>query len=649
MRVLASRRRLTLALAALLAAPLVGCGASAPTRAPGWHWLHHTWIRGAPAVDTPPRAALTFDGPSACTDALLTALAERGAGGEGAEGAEGARATFFIDADRLDAAAERDPAATTATLRRLVGEGHGLGVALGGGEGTVRARLDEQTRRITARLEAAGIEPPALRPWRGADGAWQWADAEAAPERPRVMYSFSPAPGVPIDRWLPALVDGVRDGDIIALPGGEGAACPMAAALPSVLTGLAAAGLEPVTVQALLSREFERYAAPRLVRYRGEGLAAGCAEALDLAPGAESGGAEPGGAEPGERWGLVHRPLDDAVVVMPLPGAAGSTTGLLAERRLIDDLWRTRARWSGLPACLRRVPLATVDAPLAAPDDVGAWWVVGDGAPERRSRRAIGSPTAPAVLPDRADLARFEVRQRVPFRWRGVVADALERLGLDTPLLVELRGTAAVVIGEALTPTQAADRVAVRRAIAGVVPVAELTMGEYLFLAETVPSEAEVFRRTARSADGFLRPGPYLTLSAPGRAPDPGRLYVDDRRPLVGVDALVARVLAAGHALAPGDVVAAAPPAPRGAPIVFPTTAGESMAAALRTGLARSLLLAMMLPVYLRPGAVRPLDGAELGVQWVRLAVPAGVDAPATEARPLVEPAGARPTEEDAR
>ncbi len=611
-----------------------GCGSSAPAEAPGWHWLHHTWIRGAPAVESPPRAALTFDGPSACTDALLTALAE---------GEAGARATVFLDADRLDAAAEREADATTAMLRRLIGEGHGVGVALAAGEGTVRERLDAQTRRIAARFEAAGIEPPDLRPWRGAAGAWQWADAEAAPERPRVMYSFAPAPGVPIERWLPALVDGVRDGDIVALPGGPppDGGCPMAAAIPSVRAGLAAAGLEPVTVHALLHRELERYAAPQLVRFRGEGLAAGCGEALELPAAGDDGAAE--------RWGLVHRQLDDAWVVMPVPGEAGTTAALLAGRASIEALWRTRARWSGLPACLRRVPLGAIDAPLVTTEETGAWWVVGDGAPTRRSLRAIGSPTAPAVLPDRADLARYEVRQRVPFRWRGVVADALERLGLDTPLLVELRGTAAVVIGEALTPAHAADRVAVRRAIAGVMPVAELTMGEYLFLAETVPGEAEVFRRTARAADGFLRPGPLLTLAAPGRAPDPSRLIVDDRRPLVEADALVARVLAAGHPLAPGDVVAAAPLAPRGAPIVFPTGAGESMAAALRTGLARSLLLAMMLPVYLRPGAVRPLDGAELGVQWVRLAVPAGVDAPATEARPLVEPGGARPTEEDAR
>lgn len=44
-----------------------------------------------------------------------------------------------------------------------------------------------------------------------------------------------------------------------------------------------------------------------------------------------------------------------------------------------------------------------------------------------------------------------------------------------------------------------------------------------------------------------------------------------------------------------------------------------------------------MLPIYLRPGATRDYDGDLLGQSHVRLAVPAGVAAPAVGARALVE------------
>lgn len=625
----------------------VGCGPSPVAPEPGVAWLHHTFIRGGPSPGPRGRVALTFEGPSRCTDALLAALAAPGAG------LDAVVATVFVDADRLDAAAGLDAEALAATLRRLVGDGHGLGVALAGGDAgePLRVRLAGQTARIAARLSEAGLEAPPLLPWRGATGPWTWEMVEDAAERPRVMWSFAAAEGVAVDRWLPALLGGVRDGDIVALPGGGGAGgaddCAVVGAIPAIVAALAAAGLDAVTVQALLARELDRYAPLRVVRYRGAGLPAACAAPLDLAPGldldptsaaeAAAEAADPEAAA--DRWGLVHREADETTTVLPLPGRAGTTAELLAARPSLDALWATRDRWPGLPACLRRIPRDALTAPITPRDAQPVdWWVVGENTPPvARSARAIGTPTGPALLPDRADLARFEARQRLPWRLRGIVAGALERLGLDTPLLIELRTTAALLIGAPLDPAQADDPVALRRAIAGYLPVAELSLGEYLFLAESVPAQAEALERTARAADGFLRPGPILTLATPGRAPDPSRVALDGRRPLRSPDQLIARVLRAGHPLAPGDIVAAATPAPRGAPIVFAAGAGDSMAAALGTGLARSLLLAMMLPVYLRPGAVRRLDGDPLGVQWVRLAVPAGVDAPATEARPLVD------------
>lgn len=632
---LISAAGLTACLAAVLAL-LPGCGSAPVASGPAPVFLHHTFIRGAPSPGPRGRVALTFAAPTRCTDALLAALAA--AGGE----AKALPATFFLDADRLDAAVARDPEAAAATLRRMVGDGHGLAVALadtGAGDG-LRARLTAQTRRIATRLADADLDPPPLLPWRGATGPWSWEMAEDAAERPRVLWSFRAPDELPVDRWLPALLGGVRDGDIVALPAAD-EGCPAAGAIPALAAALAAAELDAVTVDALLARELDRYAPLAVVRYRGPGLAAGCAAPLGV-----EAAADPEAEADADRWGLVHHEGEAASVVLPLPGRADTTAALIGDRAAVEALWATRARWPGLPACLRRVPRDRLIAPITERDGAPvAWWVVGDGAPVARSARAIGTATGPAVLPDRADLARFEVRQRVPYRLRGVVAGALERLGLDTPLLVELRTSAAVLVGAPLDPAQADDPVALRRAVAGYLPVAELSMGEYLFLAESVPGEAATFERTARAADGFLRPGPALTLAGPGRAPDPSRLRVDDRRPLPAPDALLARVLRAGHPLAPGDVVAAATTPPRGAPIVFPAGAGESLSATLAQGLARSLLLAMMVPVYLRPGAVRRLDGEALGVQWVRLAVPAGVDAPASEARPLVETGRQRPEE----
>lgn len=619
---------------------LPGCGSAPVAAGAAPVFLHHTFIRGAPAPGPQGRVALTFAAPTRCTDALLAALAA--AGGEGRAALP---ATFFLDADRLDAAVARDADAAAATLRRLVGDGHGLAVALAdsGADEALGARLTAQTRRIASRLADADLDAPPLLPWRGATGPWSWEMAEDAAERPRVLWSFRAPDGLPVERWLPALLGGARDGDIVALPA-EGEGCPTAGAIPAIAAAFAAAGLDAVTVDAMLARELDRYAPLTLVRYRGPGLAAGCAAPLGVA--AADPEAEIEAEAEADRWGLVHREGEAASVVLPLPGRAGTTAALLGQRPAVEALWATRARWPGLPACLRRVPRDRITAPITARDEAPvAWWVVGDGAPVARSARAIGTPTGPALLPDRADLARFEARQRVPYRLRGIVAGALERLGLDTPLLVELRTSAAVVVGAPLDPAQADDPVALRRAVAGYLPVAELSMGEYLFLAESVPAEAAAFERTARAADGFLRPGPALTLAGPGRAPDPSRLRIDDRRPLPAPDQLLARVLRAGHPLAPGDVVAAAAPPPRGAPIVFPAGAGESLSATLAQGLARSLLLAMMVPVYLRPGAVRRLDGEALGVQWVRLAVPAGVDAPASEARPLVETGRQRPEE----
>lgn len=626
--------RLLLVLPAVLA---LGCGAGPTPRPLIDDVFHDVYLRGAPSPGGRGRVALTVPGPGPCTDRLLAVAAEHGLA-----------LTVMVDAAALDAA---EGPALKATLARIDTDGHGLGLAPRSLPAdwqdpvAFRQGLAEITRAVRAHLTAHGIEAPPLRAWRPPSADRATLAAARAAERPIVLWSLRAPGGPDFAPALPALLDRLTDGDIVALPAGDRGACPAADGLPRVAAALKAAALDAVPLDALLAPHAARYGPPRVVRFRGPPPSAAC-RALAGAPPEDPVPEQPLPPPDAARWGLVHAVGPGEVTALPVGGDEG-TAALLADRGRIDRLWAARAAWAARPACLRTIPIDRLLPPItptrgAAP--IG-WWSVGAEAIERREPRAIGAPGGPTLLPDRADLARFEARQKVPWAARGVVAGALEMLGLDVPLLTELRSTLALVIGARLTPDAADDDAAIRRAIAAYAPVAELSMGEYLFLAESLPAAANQLRRTARAADGFLRPGPMLVLAAPGRGPDPGRLGLDGgatfgERPV----ALVRRLLADGRALEPGDVVAAAPPPPRGAPLVFATGRAESMGAALRTALGRSLLVAMMLPIYLRPGATRGFDGDLFGRWRLRVAVPAGVAAPATEARPL----GQRPREEAA-
>ena len=276
--------------------------------------------------------------------------------------------------------------------------------------------------------------------------------------------------------------------------------------------------------------------------------------------------------------------------------------------------------------------------------------------------RALGAPDGALVLPDLTDLVRIEARQRLPWRLRGLVAGALRQLDLAVPMLVEARPTVGVVVGTALTPPPAANgkddeingespldaaRSAVGvGAVGGYVQLVEWTLSEYLYLARRHPAALPDLQRAARAADGFLRVGPFVVLpDGAGSAPDPARLGPDGAAPLsADPQLLLARVLAAGHALAPGDLVFAAPEPVVGPPEVAPPTDTDSLRAALRRGLAAAVTVGFRRPEYLRPGSVVTVDGDQLGRQPLRVAVPPGVNAPTRDALPLVDPRPAEST-----
>ncbi len=623
----------------------VGCGSAPAPRALVDDVFHDVYLRGAPSVGERGRVALTVDGPGPCTDRLLANAAEHGL-----------LLTMMVDPGALEAAAERDRPALAATLARLDTDGHGLALAPRSlpadwdDPAAMRQGLVDGARTVEAVLTANGISPPSLRAWRPPSADAATLRAARAAERPLVLWSLRAPPGEAFDAALPDLLDRLTDGDIVALPAGESGRCPAADALPRLAAALAAGALDAVRLDTVLAPHTRRHDPPRVVRFRGPAPTAACLALAGVTPDA---GEEPEAAaadarpEVAARWGLVHADGAHGVVVQPLPHRAEALADLFTARADIDRQWAARDAWAARPACLRNLALDELLSPLIASRGAGTvdWWVVEpeSGRLERRDARALGRPGGPTLLPDRADLARFEARQRVPWAARGVVAGALETLDLDVPLLTELRSTVALVVAEPLQPDDADDEAKLRRAVGGFVPVAELSMGEYLFLAESLPGSAAPLQRTARAADGFLRPGPILVLAAPGRGPHARRLGFDGGAFSTSPIALMRAVLARGGRLAPGDVLALRTVDPRGAPLVFPTGEAESMAAALRTALSRSLLVAMMLPVYLRPGATRRFDGDLFGRWGLRVAVPAGVAAPATEVGPL----GIPPAEDD--
>ncbi|MBU0554114.1 hypothetical protein KKF91_12310 [Myxococcota bacterium] len=607
----------------LLAALTLACGPPAPPAQP-WDVFHHVYLRGAPGAG---RVALTFEGPSPCTERLLDALAAPG------EGLEPLRATFFFSAQGL--------AGTPDTQRRRIFErlaegGHELGLAApslpDGDAEALRGWLQEARGEVEARLRAeapSALLMPAL--WRLSAPSIEALGRAGVLGQPVLLWSLSITPSTP-ELMTAEIARRLVDGDVLRLPGG-GEGCPSVAALGGLAGHLKASGLKAVTASQLLGGRLERHAALRVLRYRGAGLSEACRVSLGWA---EVGG-ERGPRGVRARWGIVDRTFPQAVQVLPLP-IEGEAAALLSHRAALERLWASRDRWRAMPGCLRVVPEQRILSPVS--QEGGAWWTVGQRV-ERREPRALGPPGRAVLLPTRPDLVRLEARQRLPGGVRGVVGEALERLGLEAPFLLSARLTAGVILAAPLgeATLRAADPLAeARRAIGAYVQIVEIALGEYLFLAKHTPHDAARLRRAARAGDGFLRAGPFLAFSHPGRAPHYRHLTINAAAPFdQPPELLLLRLLQSGARLKPGDLVSAAPRAvmpPEGGP----DKRASTWRSALRLGLARSILKALQSPDYLRPGAVVVADGdVFLGRQRVRVAAPPGVATPSDSALPLIE------------
>lgn len=600
----------------LLACALGACGAPPVGPPPArMDVLHHVYLRGNAGENV----ALTFDGLGPCAPDLLARLKQP------AEGLGPMRATFFIDpAD--------PPDASLAT--RLEAEGHEVALWVPtvpaewkASPEALRRGLTERAGELATVLSESGWRGGLPRFWRpgGSPDPFvlgRTADAERAVVLWSVYGEGATAAAL-AERVLPRLAAG----EILAVPT-SAPECPAVALVPDLAKTLGTTRQNAVPVGELLAVELGRHHPPQAVRYLGRGLPPGCAEAL--------GRPVEGDAElERPRWGLVHDAADAWVRVLPVGGVGDSTEALLDGAAL--SLWAQRARWLAMPGCLRRVGPGHILSPIAGPQ-APRWWAVGEEGLVERDARAAGAPGGVAVLPARADLVRIEARQRLPWTLRGLVADALERLSLDTPLLVEARVVPAVVVARPLGPQASPQEV--EAALGAFTQVVELSLAEYLYLAMSSPADLGGLQRAARAPDGFLRPGPFLVLRQNG-LPDGHRLGPDGTG-FPQAAALVGRVLAGGHSLAPGDVISALPAPLLGAPMVGLIDEKRSRRARLRHGLARSILVGSSRPGYLRPGAVVRVEGDLLGVQEVRVAVPAGVAVPSPDAGPL-RPAGAPP------
>lgn len=636
----------------LLVPGLVGCGSRPATRprsaseesprpAPVTRDVFRDlYLRGGAApAGTPPRVALTLDGLGPCAAPALSRLRAP------VEGSPGLPATFFLAPAELDVERAAEPEVTSAVLRRLAAEGHGVGLAVRSLPATwrqssadFRAGLAASGRQLADALAAGGGPAPASPlVWRGPVEEGPLPGWGAVVDRPQVYWSVHLDLRTTTPEAIEARLAGTaRDGDILHLSMGaersQGGAtdCSAVETVPAVARGLAAAGLSVVPLHALLAPELARYEVPRLARYDGPGLSEPCRTALGL-PAAVPGEAV---AERRPRFGLWLSGDADRARVMPLPGVAATLPAFLSgEREAALALWARRREWRSLPACPVVVDAARQLAPLT-PD--ARLYVVGSDGVFRRDARALGAAARPAVLPTRADLVRLEARQRLPWRLRGLVAQTLSGLSLETPLLVEARATVGLVVGAHLSADAPRAPGQMLAAIAGYVQVSELSLGEYLFLGRLFPADAEALGRAARAADGFARPGPFLVLSGgAGASPDPMRLGVTGG-PSAPFDpvAVLGRALAAGLSLSPGDVLVAAPASVRGGPDVPPSGTRGSGRGAVRRLLAESVLRGAASPAYLRPGTPVRAEADLLGALEYRLVVPPGVQLP--ESRDVV-------------
>jgi hypothetical protein len=623
--------------AALLGPTLAAaCGGPAPVPGPtpvvqatptGLDVFHDVYFRGGPApAGETPRVALTVSGLGACAGPLLARLHEPIAGRPGLP------ATFFFSPATLDVELAAHPETTRAALARVAAEGHSVALGVDAVPAswrvdlpTFRAGLGTEGRLLAEVLKRAGGPGPMTPlPWRGPvrDGALLgWGSVV---DRPQVYWSLHLDVGVASPEALEARVAGsARDGDVLELgaPAGD-TDCAWVETLPAIARGLAAAGLRVAPLSSVLGSDLARYEAARLVRFDGPPLEPTCRAALRLPPPAE--GPEPAHAA---RWGLVARDDADGLRVLPLPGRAATLPAVTSgEVPGAAELWARRREWRALPACLVDVSPARRLGPVTTDARV---FVVGEAGPSRRDARVVTGSDRPAVLPTREDLVRIEARQRLPWRLRGLVAQTLAGLALETPLLIEARPTLGLVIGRPLTPDAARDPAVLREAIAGYVQFTELSVGEYLFLARLNPADADALARTARAADGFLRAGPYFVLRSPGGVPTAARLGVTGGPTgTLAPESLLARTLLAGTSLSPGDVVVAAPRAVEGGPEVSPDRAKGVGRAAVRRLLAESVLRGTTRHAYLRPGASVEADADLLGAVRFRVVVPPGVHVP---------------------
>lgn len=522
-------------------------------------------------------------------------------------------------------------------LARLEAEGHEVALRVSqvppawqAAPEALRVGLAEAAQALAEALAAAGWQGTLPRFWRpGAVPDVLRLGQTAEAERPLVLWSVRGE--LPLASVLPRL----GGGDILALPG-DGVGCPAVALMADLGRALTAAGLTAVPAGVLLEPQLARHHPPQALRYFGRGLPTACSTPLGLPAEADVEGER-------ARWGLLDGAVGDTVRVLPLAGVGDTTAELLAGPAWA--LWDQRVRWQAMPGCLRRVPLRQLLAPITSerPGGQVRWWTVGEEGMVERDPRATGAPGGATTLPAVPDLVRLEARQRLPWPLRGLVADALERLGLDTPLLVEARSAPAMVLSHALEP--GASLTEIDAALGAFVQVVELSLAEYVFLGMHDPADLAALLRVARAGDGFLRPGPFLVLRR-GGLPDGRHLGPDGLGFPEAPAALVQQALAVVGRLEAGDVLAAAPAPLLGAPRVGMPPDTLSRRARLRHGLARSILAGSSRADYLRPGSVVRVEGDLLGQQEVRLAVPAGVAVPSLDAgplRPSLPPAGATP------
>lgn len=619
-------------LSALVVLACVGCGSTPAPRPAQLDVLQHVYMRGAtPQVST---VALTIDGLGRCTPAILDALS-----GPAAQPRRFV-ATFFVDPEEWSTIHADD--ARRPTLARLAKDGHAVAlgprvVPTGWRQSPTTMRQGLRAMSATLRGWAGSVGVTPLRAWRPRDTVdFRVLGRAADAERPVILWSlhadhaaYGPR-GQTHEALVARLGDRLAAQEIVALPGDErvdaNQSCPTARALDALATPMRAKGLTPVTVDALLGPRYDRHSPPRLVRFRGPGRPAQC-----VLPGLPA-------DRPTARvmrWGLVIDQAGPALRVLAV-GTDRHTAATLQDPA-IRAAWRDRAAWQGRPGCLRRVRMTQLETPITAEGPRGRvrWWSRTGAGVERRDPRFVESTGQAVVLPTRADLVRIEARQRLPWSLRGVVAGALERLGLDAPLLLEARSGAGIVFARPVPV--GADAATILAAVGGVVQIVELTVGEYLFLAQRDAPAAERLRTAARAADGFVRAGPFLVLPSDG-VPDLTRVGPDGRAALAGVVELTQAILRSGQALRPGDVISDGMPAVIGPPAAAAPPGVFSRRARLRHALARSILEGLSEPAYLRPGAVVTVDGDLLGQQTVRVAVAPGMSVPSPFVKPLVQP-----------